>query len=194
MSDNQLNDLPVLSFKTPEEWEDWLDKHHDTSSGVWLRFYKKASGISGLTYAQSVQVALCYGWIDSLVKKYDEQSYIQKFTLRKSKSIWSKINTEHIKQLIKEGKMKPSGLAMVEEAKRNGNWDNAYAGQATITMPEDFQIALKKNKKAKDFYETLNKSNKYHFLFSIHTAKRPETRARRIQSAIEKLETHTKIY
>ena len=189
-----IKDIPVLFFKSPQEWEGWLDKNHDKIASVWVQFYKKASGVGGLTYHPAVEVALCYGWIDSLVNRFDEESYIQKFSPRKSKSIWSKINTEHIKRLTKEGRMKPSGLAAVEEAKKNGNWDRAYSGPATIEMPEDFKKVLEAHPKAKAFYETLNKTNKYYFLFSITTAKRPETRERRIKSSVEKLETQTKVY
>lgn len=116
------NNYEIKAFKNHVEFEKWMSEHQERVPGLWVRFYKKNSGVESLNYEQALDVALCYGWIDSQTKKYDEKSYLQKFTPRRSKSIWSKINTEHITRLIKEGKMKPSGLRVVEEAKKDGRW------------------------------------------------------------------------
>ncbi len=187
-------ELPIIPFPTVDAFEAWLAKNHETSKGIWLQIFKKNSGIPTVSYAEAVQVSLCYGWIDSQLKSIDEKSYKQKFTPRGSKSIWSKINTEHVKRLTKLGKMKPSGIAAVEAAKADGRWDNAYSSPTSMTLPEAFLQALEKNKKAKVMFESLNKTNKYAIGFRLQTAKKPETVERRIQQFIVMLEKGEKLY
>lgn len=186
--------LKILSFTSPKEWRGWLEKHHDSSTGIWVQFYKKASGITALTYAEALDEALCYGWIDSQVKKYDESSYIQKFTPRKSKSIWSKVNREHVTRLIKEGRMTSAGLQQVEDAKKDGRWDNAYDSPTSMEIPKDFLSDLSKFPKAKSFFETLNKSNIYAIAWRLQTAKKTETREKRKKVIIEMLEKGEKFH
>lgn len=187
-------ELSTLPFSSKKKWADWLAREHDKSAGVWLKLAKKDSGISSVTYDEALDVALCYGWIDGQKKAFDEKYWLQKFTPRGPKSIWSKINTEKAEKLIVSGEMKLAGLKTIEAAKQDGRWDAAYASQKNISIPEDFQAALEKNKKAKDFFATLRSAERYSFLFRIHSAKKPETRARRIQQFVEMLESGEKIH
>jgi len=170
------------------------EDNHKTSQGIWVRFFKKMFNVPSVTYDEAVEAGLCYGWIDSQVKKYDEQSYLQKFTPRRSKSIWSKINREKVERLIAEGKMRPAGLAQMQSAKEDGRWDKAYDSPSTMTIPEDFLHLLAQNKKAKSFYESLNRTNMYAIAWRIQTAKKPETRARRIQKILEMLSNGEKFH
>ena len=190
----KTKELPVLLFENKKKWADWLEKQHDTSAGIWLKLAKKQSGISSVTYDEALDVALCYGWIDGQKKGLDDKYWLQKFTPRGPKSIWSKINTEKAETLIASGAMKPAGLKAVELAKQDGRWEAAYSSQKAMTVPEDFQIALNKNKKAREFFATLNSANRYAVLFRIQTAKKAETRARRIQQFVEMLERGEKLY
>ncbi|MCB0119157.1 MAG: YdeI/OmpD-associated family protein [Anaerolineales bacterium] len=178
---------PILPFESKKKFADWLAKNHDKSAGLWLKIAKKAAGISTVTYAEALDVALCYGWIDGQKGSFDEQYFLQKFTPRRAKSIWSKINVEKVERLIASGEMKPSGLKAVEAAKQDGRWDAAYSSQKNISMPEDFQSALNKNKKAKSFFETLTSAKRYSFLFRVTTAKKAETREKRIRQFVEML-------
>jgi uncharacterized protein YdeI (YjbR/CyaY-like superfamily) len=187
-------DLPILPFETKKKWADWLSKGHDKSAGVWLKLAKKDSGIGSITYEEALDVALCYGWIDGQKKGFDDQYWLQKFTPRGPKSIWSKINTEKAERLIASGEMQPAGLKAIEAAKVDGRWAQAYESQKNISVPEDFQAALEKNRKAKAFFQTLNSVNRYAILFRIHNAKRAETRSKRIQQFVEMLERNEKIY
>jgi uncharacterized protein YdeI (YjbR/CyaY-like superfamily) len=187
-------DLPILPFPNKKKWADWLAKQYDKSAGVWLKLAKKDSRIPSITYEEALDVALCYGWIDGQNKGFDDQYWLQKFTPRGPKSIWSKINTEKVERLITSGEMKPSGLKAIELAKQDGRWDAAYASQKNITIPDDFQAALDKNKKAQEFFATLKSAERYAFLFRIHHAKRSETRAKRIQQFVEMLERGEKIH
>ena len=186
--------LPILPFRTKKKWADWLAKQHATSAGVWLKLGKKNSGIPSVTYEEALDVALCYGWIDGQKKGHDDKYWLQKFTPRGPKSIWSKINTEKAERLIVSGKMKPAGLKAVEAARQDGRWDAAYASQKNIVIPEDFQAVLDSNKKAKDFLSTLKSAERYSILFRIHNAKKPETRAKRIQQYVEMLARNEKIH
>ncbi len=191
----QLNpELSILPFASQSKWTDWLAKQHDKSAGVWLKLAKKDSGISSVTYAEALDIALCYGWIDGQKKSFDEKYFLQKFTPRRPKSIWSKINVEKVERLIASGQMKPAGLKAIEAAKADGRWAQAYSSQKNISVPEDFQSALDRNKKAKTFFETLNSANRYSFLFRIETAQKAETRARRIQQFVEMLEKGEKFH
>ncbi|HSL44573.1 MAG TPA: YdeI/OmpD-associated family protein [Anaerolineales bacterium] len=187
-------ELPTLPFAGKKKWADWLAKQHDTSAGIWLKFAKKDSGIASVTYDEAVEVALCYGWIDGQKKSLDDQYWLQKFTPRGPKSIWSKINTEKVERLIASGEMKPAGLKAVDAAKADGRWHAAYASQKNITAPEDFQSALEKNQRAREFFASLNSANRYAILFRIQTAKKAETRARRIEQFVEMLARGEKLY
>jgi uncharacterized protein YdeI (YjbR/CyaY-like superfamily) len=186
-------DLPTRAFKSQKEWEAWLERNHETR-GVWLKFAKKSAGIPTVSYQEAVDVALCYGWIDGQNKSVDESYFVQRFTPRTSTSNWSKINRQKAERFIDEGRMRPSGLRAIEVARANGRWDKAYEGQREITMPDDFAKALKKNAKARKFFHTLSSRNRYAVLYRIHDAKKPETRARRIESFIAMLEEGQKIY
>ena len=187
-------DLPIQHFANKKKWTDWLAKQHDKSAGIWLKLAKKDSGIASVTYDEALESALCYGWIDGQKKGFDDIYWLQKFTPRGPKSIWSKINTEKAERLIASGEMKPAGRKAIEAAKQDGRWDAAYASQKNISVPEDFQAALDKNKIAKDFFATLKSAERYSFLFRIQTAKKAETRARRIQQFIEMLEKNEKFH
>jgi uncharacterized protein YdeI (YjbR/CyaY-like superfamily) len=187
-------DLPILPFASKKKLADWLMKQHDKSAGVWLKLAKKDSGIASVTYEEALEVALCYGWIDGQKKGFDEKYWLQKFTPRGPKSIWSKINTEKAERLIKSGEMKPAGLKAIEAAKGDGRWDAAYASQKNISIPDDFQAALDKNQKAREFFTSLKSAERYSFLFRIQTAKKAETRAKRIQQFVEMLERNEKIH
>lgn len=184
----QLVELPVLPFESKKKFANWLAKNHDKSAGLWLKIAKKAAGISTVTYLEALDVALCYGWIDGQKGSFDEQYFLQKFTPRRPKSIWSKINVEKVAGLIASGEMKPAGLRAVEAAKQDGRWAAAYASQKNIVVPADFRSALRKNKKANTFFESLTGAKRYSFLFRIETAKKAETREKRIRQFVEMLE------
>ena len=185
---------PVLAFASQDEWEAWLDAEHATSDGVWVKFAKKGSGVETVVYAEALEVALCYGWIDSQVMSLDERFYLQKFTPRRSRSKWSRINREKIEQLTNAGRMKPAGLEQVGLAKADGRWDAAYASPSTIEVPEDLQKALDANPKAAEFFATLPGSNRYAVLYQLEDAKKPETRARRLEKFMGMLERGEKVY
>src|SRR5688572_1175411 len=190
----KTTDLPTLPFATKNKWADWLARHHGKSAGAWLKLAKKDSGIPSVTYGEALEVALCYGWIDGQKKGFDDKYWLQKFTPRGRKSIWSKINTVKVEKLIKSGEMKPAGLKAVEAAKQDGRWDAAYESQKNISVPDDFQAALDKNAKAQAFFATLNSVNRYAVLFRIHNAKKSETRSKRIRQFVEMLERGEKLY
>jgi uncharacterized protein YdeI (YjbR/CyaY-like superfamily) len=178
------NEMPVLSFASSEEWSKWMEENHAKSNGVWLRFFKKDSGEKTVTYSEALEEALCYGWIDGQVNKFDDQSYIQRFTPRRPKSIWSKRNTEKAERLIREGRMKKAGMEQVELAKADGRWQQAYDSSTNMKLPEDFLQELSKNKKAKTFFEGLNKTNQYAIAWRLQTAKKPETREKRLKEIL----------
>lgn len=182
-----MTEQPVLFFETPKEWRKWLHANHTKSDGVWLRFYKKGSGKRSVVYAEALDEALSYGWIDGQVRRLDDEAYVQRFTPRRARSIWSKRNREHVARLEKEGRMHDAGRAEVERAKADGRWDAAYDSPSKMELPEDFVKALAKNAKAKAFLATLSRANTYAIAFRLHHAKRPETRARRIAAFIAKL-------
>jgi uncharacterized protein YdeI (YjbR/CyaY-like superfamily) len=187
-------DLPTKPFASKKQWSDWLARQHDKSSGIWLKLAKKGSGIKSVTYEEALDAALCYGWIDGQKKGFDDEYWLQKFTPRGPKSIWSQINTQKVEGLIARGEMKPAGLKAIEAAREDGRWDAAYASQKNITVPEDFQAALDQNTKAKATFEKLKSAERYSFLFRIHNARKPETRARHIQKFIEMLEKGEKFH
>jgi len=171
---------PVVFFATPDELGAWMDEHAEESDGIWLKFAKKASGIPSVVYADAVEIALCHGWIDGQAKRLDDDHYVQRFTPRRARSKWSKINRQKAERLIAEGRMRPGGLREVERAKQDGRWDEAYDSPTTATVPEDFKRALAAEPAARDFFERLGNTKRYSFLYRIEDAKRPETRAKRI--------------
>ena len=185
---------PILLFEHPKAWATWLGKNHATSSGLWLRLAKKASRVQSLTYSEALEVALCYGWIDAQKKSESENTWLQKFTPRSKKSIWSRINREKALALIQAGEMKPAGLKAIECAKADGRWDAAYDSPSRATVPPDLQAALDRNARAKDFFATLDGANRYAVLFRIQTAKKTDTRAKRIDRFIKMLENKEKLH
>jgi len=187
-------ELPVLLFADQQTWATWLAENHTTSTGLWLQLAKKASGLTSVSYAEALDIALCYGWIDGQKQSYDEDSWLQKFTPRGTKSIWSKINREKIAQLIERGLMQLAGLAAVESAKQDGRWDAAYDSARTMTVPDDFQAALDQSAPAAAFFATLNSANRYAVLWRIQTAKKAETRTKRIEQFIHMLENKEKLH
>lgn len=188
------SNLPVQLFKDKNRWITWLDKNHLSSPGLWLRLGKKVANVKSLSYAEALDVALCYGWIDGQKKTFDETTWLQKFTPRGPRSIWSTINREKAKELIKKGQMKPAGLKAIERAKENGRWEAAYDSQSKITLPDDLQAELDKNVKAKAFFATLNSVNRYAILFRLQTARKPETRKKRLRQFIDMLEKNKKLH
>jgi uncharacterized protein YdeI (YjbR/CyaY-like superfamily) len=187
-------DLPILPFASQKKWEQWLHAHHEKAAGVWLKIAKKDAGIPTVTYAEAVESALCYGWIDGQKKSFDDKFFLQKFTPRRPKSIWSKINCEKVEQLIKDGRMRPAGMKAVESAKADGRWDAAYASQNRLEIPADFQEALDANPKAKAFFSTIDSANRYAMLGRIVSAKKQDTRDRNIAKFIEMLAQGKTIY
>lgn len=175
--------LDAPSFKN------WLELHHDVVDGIWLRIYKKASGVTSITYAEALDAALCYGWIDGLKRSYDEQSYVQKFTPRRTRSMWSKRNVEHVHRLIREGLMQPSGLREIDAAKTDGRWEMAYDGSANMQLPASFLDELEKHPVAKLAFDSLNKSQKYAIGFQLQTARTEKTVVTRQLKIIDLLES-----
>lgn len=186
--------LPIILFATQQDWENWLAEHYTDTDGIWLKLAKKATGIASVSYAEALDSAICYGWIDGQKASFDDQHWLQKFTPRRPKSMWSKVNCDRAMTLIAQGRMQPPGLKQVELAKADGRWERAYESQSSITIPADFQSELDKNAKAKDFFSTLDSANRYAILWRIHDAKRPETRTARIQKFIEMLSNNQKIH
>ena len=191
---NVRAELPMMLFEDQAAWAAWLEQNHAGAPGLWLQHAKKAADLTSVSYAEALDVALCYGWIDGQKQSYDDSSWLQKWTPRGAKSIWSKINREKALKLIERGEMQPAGLAEVERAKQDGRWDAAYDSHSTATVPDDLQAALDSNAAAKAFFATLNSTNRYAILFRIQTVKKAETRARRIQEFIGMLERHEKMH
>jgi uncharacterized protein YdeI (YjbR/CyaY-like superfamily) len=181
-------DAPIRAFKDAKAWEAWLAKNQTAIDGIWMRIAKKSSKKKSVTYHEALEVALCYGWIDGLKRPESETTWLQRFTPRRTRSIWSKINREKALALIESGRMKPAGLEEIERAKRNGCWDSAYASPSSATMTPELESALRKSAKAKAFFETLTGAKRYAILYRVQTAKRAETRTKRIQAFIEMLE------
>lgn len=182
-----IDERSVLAFRTAREWETWLERHHDTSDGIWLRIYKKGSGEPTVTYAEALDAALCYGWIDGQKRAFDDASFLQRFTPRRARSVWSKVNTEHVARLTAAGRMHPAGLRAVEAAKADGRWDRAYAPAREAEPPEDFLRVLRQHPRAYAFFQTLNRANVYAIVYRVTTAKRAETRERWIHRIVEML-------
>jgi uncharacterized protein YdeI (YjbR/CyaY-like superfamily) len=179
--------MKTLSFKSPAQWRAWLEQHHARAEGLLLRLYKKDSGVASLNYAQALDQALCFGWIDGTKLPHDSQSWLQKFTPRRPRSTWSKRNTEHVARLIASGDLTAAGLREVEAAKADGRWAAAYESPANIQVPPGFLKALARNARAKAFFATISRTNYYSIAYRLHTAKRPETRIARIEMIIAML-------
>lgn len=190
---SKLGTLPTIEFKSAILFEYWLEKNHALSNGIWLKIYKKNSGEQTITYAEALEIALCYGWIDGQKNAFDEKAFLQKFCPRREKSIWSKINIGHVENLIKAGRMKPSGHLAIEKAKADGRWDLAYDSPSKMTIPADFLTELSKNKKAEEFFKSLQKSSLFSIGFRLQTAKKQQTREKRKKEIIEKLSKGEKI-
>jgi uncharacterized protein YdeI (YjbR/CyaY-like superfamily) len=180
-------DMPTQSFASAGVWGKWLAANHTKSDGIWLRIFNKESGEKTVTYAEALGEALCYGWIDGQKKKYDSDSWLQKFTPRRARSIWSKRNIEHIERLTNEKRMKAAGLQAFEDAKNDGRLAAAYDSPANSTTPDDLLQLLEQNKEAKAFFDSLNKANKYAINWRLQTAKKPETRQKRMNIILEML-------
>jgi len=187
-------ELPIIPFASRDAWEAWLEEHHATSDGLWLKIARKGSGLETLSFAEALDVALCYGWIDSQADSFDDQYWLLRFTPRRPRSKWSKRNRARVTKLIEEGRMKPVGLREVERARADGRWEAAYDAQSTATVPEDFRRELEKNEEAGEFFATLDSQNRYAILHRIQDAKRPETRARRIEKYAAMLREGKRLY
>jgi uncharacterized protein YdeI (YjbR/CyaY-like superfamily) len=190
----KTSEIEVLSPKSTKEWEAWLKANHACSKGIWLQIQKKGSAEKSPTYAEALDVALCYGWIDGQKNRHDESSWLQRFTPRRPRSSWSKKNTEHADRLIQTGKMKAAGFAEIQAAKKDGRWKAAYDSPSNATIPEDFLKELGRNKKAEAFFKSLNKANLYAIAYRLQTAKRPETRKKRMEKILEMMARGEKIH
>jgi uncharacterized protein YdeI (YjbR/CyaY-like superfamily) len=189
-----VSDLPVLPFRNQRAFETWLSKNHAKSRGVWIKTAKAKSGIRSINYAQALEAALCWGWIDGQSRRVDDEWYVQKFTPRAPRSLWSKINCGKAEALIASGKMKPTGLAEVERAKSDGRWGRAYDSWSGAQVPDDLAAALGRNKRASAFFAGLNSRNRYAILHRIQTVKKADTRARRIAEFVRMLARREKLY
>ncbi|MEZ5122275.1 MAG: YdeI/OmpD-associated family protein [Solirubrobacterales bacterium] len=186
--------METLFFEDAGGWERWLEDQHATTDGVWLRFAKKGSGIASLTYGPALEVALCFGWIDGQSRGESDTHYLQRFTPRRKRSIWSKRNRTLVEELAASGRMRPAGLAEVERAKADGRWDAAYDGPATATVPDDLAQALDARPGARAFFEALDAQNRYAILHRVQTASKPQTRARRVQKFADMCAAGERIY
>ena len=187
-------DNPIVEFQQQEDWRRWLKKNHQSSTGVWLRIAKKSSKSSSVSYAEALETALCYGWIDGQKRPDSEQAWLQRFTPRGKRSIWSRINREKALALVEKGQMQAAGSREIERAKQDGRWDAAYDSARTAVVPADLQAALDRNAKALQFFKTLDSANRYAVLFHIQTVKKAETRARKIEQFVAMLERNEKIH
>jgi uncharacterized protein YdeI (YjbR/CyaY-like superfamily) len=186
--------MQPLSFQTQKDFLAWLAKNYTNEEGIWLHFYKKSSGVPSINYAQALDAALCYGWIDGQAKPFDDISWLQRYTPRRKRSIWSKRNTEYAERLIKSKKMRTPGMREIERAKADGRWEAAYHSPKNATVPEEFLKRLKKDKDAYAFYQTLNKTNLYAIAWRIQTAVKPETKEKRMQTILEMLSEKKKFH
>jgi uncharacterized protein YdeI (YjbR/CyaY-like superfamily) len=187
-------DLPIVAFATQAEWEAWLAAHHAADKGVWLKIAKKDTGAATVSYAEALESALCYGWIDGQKAAYDAQFWLQKFTPRGRRSKWSRINRDKATALLEEGRLQPAGLAQIEQARQDGRWDAAYEAQSRATVPDDLQRALDANPAAQACFATLDRANRYAILYRLRDAKRPQTRARRLAQFVAMLEAGQKLH
>jgi uncharacterized protein YdeI (YjbR/CyaY-like superfamily) len=186
--------LPTHLFAGPQELEAWLEENHDSSEGVWLKIAKKDSGERSVTYAEALELALCFGWIDSQKRGFDDRYFLQRFTPRRPRGRWSRINREKAEGLIGSGAMRSAGMAEVEAAKADGRWEAAYEGQRTAKVPADLQRELDSRPKAAEFFASLDGANRYAIVYRLEEAKKPETRARRLEKFVAMLERGEKIH
>ena len=189
-----MPELKTLTFTSSAAFRGWLDKNHASSDGIWLRLFKRDSGRKSITHAEALDQALCYGWIDGQAKPRDARSWLQKFTRRRAKSRWSRLNTERVERLTKTGQMTRAGLAAVAAAKADGRWQAAYDSPRNAAPPDDFLTALNENKKAKSFFATLNKANVYAIVYRLQTAKKSETHEKRLNGILAMLERGEKFH
>lgn len=183
-----------LSFANQKEWEHWLAQNEGTSAGIWLRLAKKSAKPAGLTYAQALESALCYGWIDGQKQAESDEYWLQRFTRRSAKSLWSKLNKDKAEALIAAGRMRPPGMQEIEKARKDSRWEMAYTSASNSTVPGDLQVALDANPKARTFFATLNSRNRYAILFRVQNARKPETRARKIEEFVSMLNRGESFY
>jgi uncharacterized protein YdeI (YjbR/CyaY-like superfamily) len=184
----------TLAFPSAAEWEDWLEANHADADGLWVKIAKKGSGIESVRYPEVLESAICFGWIDARREALDDQYFLQRFTPRRPRSKWSRINRDKAERLIAEGRLRPAGHAEVERARADGRWEAAYEGQRRITVPEDLQRELDSRPEAKAFFAELTGQNRYAILYRLQDAKKPETRARRLAKFVEMLEAGETIY
>jgi uncharacterized protein YdeI (YjbR/CyaY-like superfamily) len=185
---------PIITFESVAAWEAWLEKNHAEAPGVWLKIAKKGSGVASVTHDEALDAAICQGWIDGQRKALDDTFFLQKFTGRRARSLWSTRNVEKVAKLIEAERMRPAGLEQVELAKADGRWDAAYEGQRAATVPDDLRGELDRNPPAAEFFASLDSQNRYAILYRVQNAKRPETRARRIETFVQMLSRGEKIY
>jgi uncharacterized protein YdeI (YjbR/CyaY-like superfamily) len=186
--------LPIVPFASAEGWALWLREHHDDSSGLWLKLAKLGTGVPSVTYAEALDVALCHGWIDGQKAPYDATHWLQRFTRRGPRSTWSKINRDKVTALIAQGRMTPSGQREIDAAMQDGRWEAAYDSARTMTVPEDLQARLDLEPRARDLFATLDRANRYAILYRVQTARKPETRARRIEQLVAMLAEGRKLH
>lgn len=188
------DDLPTLHFDSPREWEDWLEEHHQSSRGLWLQIAKRDSGATSVSYGDALDGAICYGWIDGQKGAGDGRFWRQRFGPRGPRSRWSAINRERAERLEREGRLRAAGRREVERARQDGRWDGAYEGQRRATVPEDLQAALERDPEALAFFHTLSSANRYAILYRVQEAKKPETRARRIEQYVAMCREHRSLH
>jgi len=194
MAAEKKNELPVISFASQKDWREWLENNHALSDGIWLKMYKKGSGVASVVYAQALDEALCFGWIDGQLKAGDENFYLQRFTPRRARSTWSKRNISHVERLEKAGKMMPSGWKVIEEAKADGRWDNAYDSQSDMKIPGELMTELSASQKRLAYFESLNKVNRYAIIWRIQSAKNEGIRQKRLKIILEMLDREEKLH
>jgi len=187
-------DLPVIAFKSMQAFDAWLTSQPQDCPGLWLKIAKKSSGIASISRDEAVDAALCHGWIDGQLDKFDDAYWLIRFTPRQSTSKWSEKNRARVLELVALGRVRAAGLSQIERAKKDGRWDAAYAGQSTAEVPDDLRLALSKSKKAASFFETLDSKNRFSILYRIHDAKKPETRAARIEKFVAMLAAGDTLY
>ena len=188
------DDLSVIAFRSAAAWEEWLSEHHESAPGLWLKLAKAKSGVASVKPGEAVEVALCYGWIDGQSRSVDETWWMHRYTPRRAKSIWSRINREKVGELIDAGRMRPAGLRQIELAKADGRWDAAYDSPRSAKVPEDLRRELDTRPAAAEFFATLDANNRYAILHRLQTARKPETRVRRIEKFVEMLERGEKLH
>ena len=187
-------DLPVIAFKSQQDWDAWLTSQRTRSKGLWLKLAKKASGVASVSKQEAIDAALCHGWIDGQLDSFDEKYWLIRFTPRQSASKWSEKNRARALQLVEMGRVQPAGLKEIERARTDGRWNGAYASQSAMQVPDDLVKALAKSKAARSFFETLDGTNRYAILYRIHSAKKPETRVARIEKFVAMLVEGKTIY